>query len=92
MLHKFEKVIAKHGFKLNQMIKKEFCGRGYFDYVYRHPDHAGRIVITFWDNALKADDECHHFFVQSNGITAPSICATGPQLDRDLTRNYAIKT
>ena len=88
MIHKFEKVLAKHGFKLAVIKKKDFCGN-LSDMIYKKEGIEGWISFTVWPNSSKGEQCIVHYFKQSNGIIAPSICETAPQLDRNLTRNYS---
>lgn len=89
MIHKFEKVLEKHGFTELTITERAFCGHPYMEYSYRNPSHAGRVSVTLWPN--KIDQMANHYYLQSNGITAPSQCDTAPQLDRNLTRHYIVK-
>ena len=88
-VHKFEKALANNGFVISNIFEKSFCGKGYKEYVYKNPAYQGRVIVVIWPNGDV--DNALHYFIQSNGITAPSICETGPQLDRNLKRHYENK-
>ncbi len=88
-LHKFEKALANNDFVLKEILERKFCGKEYKDYIYRNPAYKGYVSVSIWPNGDV--DNAHHFFIQSNGITAPNLCETGPQLDRNLKRHYQNK-
>ena len=85
-VHKFEKALADNGFVISNIFEKIFCWKNYKEYVYKREPYNGRVSVTIWANGK--DCVAHHYFIQSNGITAPSSCESGPQLDRNLKRHY----
>lgn len=69
MVHKFEKILAKHGFVLSSTEEKNAFGQAkYTEYTYRNPSYKGRITVWVWHK-----DKRLRFSVMFDGQNRPRV-------------------
>jgi hypothetical protein len=95
----YHKILAERGWEHQNTSHKQngFSKdpkHDYTEHVYTHPQHPGSsVTITQEHSTIRNEKPTHwrHFYMQSNGIRAPSVGDSRPQLIKTLDRNYGDK-